>query len=285
MTILSIADLPLILFVPGNRPERFDKAMQSGAPAIVIDLEDAVANDGKDAARAHVHAWFTQRGTSTGAALAGIRLNSPYSQHGVKDLARLLDRSIRPDFLVLPKVESEFEALLAHRLSGGVPLVCIIESALGLSRAVSIAHGAPSVAALGFGGADLAADLRAEFSWDALLPARGVVVQAAASAGIGAIDVPYLDLRDEAGIAAECARARALGFTGKFAIHPRHVAPVLAAFIPNAEAARRAIAILEAAARSGGDAVEFEGRMIDEAVLRSARRTVALSQSQTKEGI
>lgn len=278
MSGLAVADLSAILFAPGNRPERFDKAARSGAPGIVIDLEDAVPPDAKDAARPQVLQWFAMRGDSD-AVKAGIRVNSVYTRHGLNDLVRLLDSGVSPDFLVLPKVESAFEALLTNRLSGGVPLICTIESALGLANAGEIARGAPSVAALAFGGADLAADLRAEFSWDGLLCARGVVVQAAAAASVGAIDVPYLDINDEAGCVTEARRGKAMGFTGKFAIHPRHVAPIVATFTPAPQEIERAAALLEASARAGGGAVEFNGRMVDEAVLRSARRTMALAQA------
>ena len=117
MSGLPVADLSAILFVPGNRPDRFDKAAQSGAPGIVIDLEDAVPQDAKDAARPQVLQWFAMRGDSD-AIKAGIRVNSIYSRHGLNDMARLLDSGVSPDFLVLPKVESAFEALAAGKTGG-----------------------------------------------------------------------------------------------------------------------------------------------------------------------
>jgi (S)-citramalyl-CoA lyase len=278
MRFASVSDLPAVLFVPGNKPELFDKALAGGAPAIVIDLEDAVAPDAKEQARAAVHAWFVANRSRN--AFAGVRLNSAMNRFGIADLHRFCDGSVRPDFFVLPKVESATEVLQVHRLSGGVPLICIIESAIGLRNVFDIAQAAPSIAALGFGAADLSADLRATMDWEPMLAARSSVVQAAAAAGVGVLDVPYLNLRDESGLEAECRRVKALGFTGKFAIHPRHVAGVLNAFLPTEQEAARAAAILKAADAAHGNVVAFEGRMIDEAILRSARRTVALAKSR-----
>ncbi len=278
MTFASVSDLPAVLFVPGNKPDLFDKALAGGPPAIVIDLEDAVAPDAKNQARTHVHAWFAAKKPRS--AFAGVRLNSAMNRFGIADLHRFCDGSARPDFYVLPKVESATEVLQVHRLSQGVPLICIIESALGLRHAFDIAQAAPSVAALGFGAADLSADLRATMDWEPMLVARSLVVQAAAAAGVGALDVPYLNLRDESGLEAECRRAKALGFTGKFSIHPRHVAGILDAFLPSEQEAARAAAILKAADDAQGHVVAFEGRMIDEAILRSARRIVTLAKAR-----
>ncbi len=278
MRFNSIADLPAILFVPGHKPELFDKAIAGKPPAIVIDLEDAVSIDRKADARSVVHHWFASRVPNE--TFAGLRINSPTNRVGLMDMARFFDGSIRVDFLVLPKVESAYEVQLIHRLSEGTPLICTIESALGLRHAFDIAHAAPSVAALGFGGADLAADLRASMEWEPMLPARATLVQAAAAAGVGALDVPYLDLRDDSGLAADCGRAKAMGFTGKFSIHPRHVGGIVDAFLPTEQEAVKARSILAAAESSRGNAVAHEGRMIDEAILRSARRTVALAAAR-----
>jgi citrate lyase beta subunit len=196
----------------------------------------------------------------------------------VRDLDALACAGIAPDFVVLPKVESAFEVRLYARHLPGIPLVCTVESARGLEAAMEIAHADACVRALAFGGVDLAADLRAELAWEPLLYGRSRLVQAAASAGLGLLDVPHLALDDAAALAAECARVKALGFTGKLAIHPKQVAPILEAFTPTAaeiERAARMIAALEAA---GGNAVEFEGKMLEGPVVRSARRMLALAR-------
>jgi citrate lyase beta subunit len=131
------------------------------------------------------------------------------------------------------------------------------------------------VQALAVGGLDLCADLGCSFGWEPLLHARSAVVMAAASAGIGAIDMPWFDLQDDSGLAGECQRVRALGYGAKLAIHPRHVAAVNAAFSPSAEERDYAQGVIAAFEAAAGNAFTFRGRMIDEPVIRSARRVLA----------
>ncbi len=269
------------LFTPGNRPERFAKGAASGADALILDLEDAVAAPAKAAARESVVHYF---GTDFRAALApgqlaGLRVNNVHTAAGVKDLDMLLDSRIVPDFLVLPKVESAVEAGLYLRLLDGaqaqVPLVCTIESARGLAAAPSIACADARVRALAFGGADLAADLRSTMSWEALYGARAQVVQAAAMALIGLFDVPHLVLDDEAGLRTHSERVRDMGFSGKLAIHPRQVAPIQSCFSPSAAELERARAQVAALERAGGNVVEYEGQMLEGPIVRAALRTIA----------
>lgn len=271
-----------LLFTPGNRPDRFAKAAATGADGLILDLEDAVALAAKDAVRATLVEHF-RAGYRTGLAptqRCGLRVNNIHTGAGVRDLDALVTAGVRPDFVVLPKVESAFEARLYARHLPGIALVCTVESARGLEAAPEIAHADPQVRALAFGGVDLAADLRAEHAWEPLLYGRSRLVQAAAAAGLGLLDVPHLALDDASALADECRRAKALGFTGKLAIHPKQVAPILAAFTPTAvevDRARRMIAALE---QAGGNAVEFEGKMLEGPVVRSARRMLALAQER-----
>jgi citrate lyase beta subunit len=270
----------VLLFTPGNRPDRFAKAASTGADGLILDLEDAVSLAGKDDARAtlvaHFHAGH-RRGLAPGQ-VCGLRVNNIHTPAGVRDLDALACAGIAPDFVVLPKVESAFEARLYARHLPGVPLVCTVESARGLEAAFDIAHADPAVRALAFGGVDLAADLRAEFAWEPLLHGRSRLVQAAASAGLGLLDVPHLGLEDVPALEAECARVKALGFTGKLAIHPRQVAPILAAFTPTAAEIDRAARMIAALEAAGGNAVEFEGKMLEGPVVRSARRMLGLAR-------
>jgi citrate lyase beta subunit len=273
-----------LLFTPGNRPDRFAKAAATGADGLILDLEDAVALSAKDAARATLVEHF--RGDPRAGLglrqVKGLRVNNVHTAAGLRDLDALAAASVVPDFVMIPKVESAFEVrLYARHLDGAqaaIPFVCLIESARGLEAALEIAHADSRVRALAFGGVDLAADLRAELAWESLLYARSRLVQAAASAGLGLLDVPHLALDDATALADECRRVKALGFTGKLAIHPRQVAPIREAFTPTAaeiDRARRMIAALE---QAGGNAVEFEGKMLEGPVVRSARRMLALTQ-------
>ncbi len=129
--------------------------------------------------------------------------------------------------------------------------------------------------ALGFGGADLAADLRSAFTWEALLWGRSRLVQAAAGRGIGLLDVPYMDIKDTEGLSAECARIKALGYTGKLAIHPGQVEAIAMAFTPTAEEIEHAQGTLDAYNAAAGGVCTYRGKMIDEPVVATARQVLA----------
>jgi (S)-citramalyl-CoA lyase len=238
---MALPDLSLcrsFLFTPGNRPERFAKGAASGADALILDLEDAVSLADKDAARATVIAHFRgdYRAELAAHQLAGLRVNNIHTPAGVRDLEALVSSQAAPDFLVIPKVESAFEARLYTKLLVGgqahVPLMVALESARGVEAAFEIAAADPRVRSMGFGGADLAVDLRAELAWEPMVAARARLVQAAASVAIGCVDVPHIALDDEPALRADAARVKAMGFTGKLAIHPKQIAPIHAVFTP-----------------------------------------------------
>lgn len=280
--MMGIADLnhiKTLLFTPGSRPERFAKAEATRADGVVIDLEDAVGPDQKDEARTTAAHWLrTRAAPSRPDFLVALRINSVYCKAGLRDLlmvAELADAGCAPDLLLLPKVESAQEVeLVARHLRATVPLLGLIESATGLEQAHSIAR-VPTVCGLAFGGADLAADLRCAFAWEPLLMARSRVVQAAASRGLAVLDVPYLDLQDADGLAAECARVRALGFSGKLAIHPGQVDAIVRAFTPGADEVAHARGLLAAYTVAAGAVCTYRGKMIDEPVVAAARHVLA----------
>jgi citrate lyase beta subunit len=278
--VSDVAHCRVLLFTPGSRPDRFPKAAATGADGLILDLEDAVSLAGKNEARATLVEHF-RAGHRRGLAaeqICGLRVNNIHTGAGVRDLDALVSAGIAPDFIVLPKVESASEVRLYARHLPEIPLVCTIESGRGLEAAMEIAHADARVRTLAFGGVDLAADLRAELAWEPLLYGRSRLVQAAASAGLGLLDVPHLALDDAAALAAECARVKALGFTGKLAIHPKQVAPIREAFTPSAAEVERAARMIAALEAAGGNAVEFEGKMLEGPVVRSARRMLALTR-------
>lgn len=272
-----LSALRCLLFVPGDRAERFAKAEASGADAAIFDLEDAVAPERKAAAREAVLVHL--RGAAAAPALRIVRINPPATPHGLRDLLALIDARIAPPVVMLPKVEDAGTVRLAAdalAAAGLAPaLVALIESARGLEAAPAIA--ASGAAGLAFGGVDLAADLGAALAWDSLAYARGRVVAAAAAAGLPAFDVPHLDIADEAGLLADCAAARRFGFAGKIAIHPRQVAPILKAFAPTQEEIARAGRILAASAAAQGGVAVVDGKMIDAPVVKAAERVMALA--------
>ena len=267
------------LFTPATKPERFAKAKQAGADVLIIDLEDAVAASDKDRARAAALDYLSAAvplSDGNGEPARALRINSIKTRAGLADALALLDALADPAFLVLPKTEAAADLRILDEVltTAGkqVRLVALIESAAALAHLEAIATATPRLAALLFGAADMAADLGAETAWDPLLGARQRLVAAAALSGILPIDTPFFDLHDADGLAAETKRAIACGFTGKAAIHPTQVAPINTALMPGKAAIAHARRVLAENAKGVGT---VDGQMIDEAVARKARRTLA----------
>ncbi len=262
-----------LLFVPGDRPERFAKALAASPDGIIIDLEDAVAEAAKPAARREAAAFLA--GRTAGTPPVVVRLNALGTRAALDDLAALADGALAPDAVMLAKTETprDVELVRAHD-PGGRPLVALIESIGGLEQAAAIAR-TPGCAALAFGGVDLAGELGAAVAWEPLLAARSRLVRAAASGRLPCFDVPALDFGDPDAVAAESARVRALGFMGKLAIHPAQVAPIRAAFAPSAAEIAQARRVIAADAAAAGAAVSLDGRMVDRPVVVAARRLLA----------
>jgi (S)-citramalyl-CoA lyase len=263
-----------LLFVPGNRPERFLKALASGADAVCVDLEDAVPQAGKAAARAAVLDSLRIHG-----ARLSVRLNALKSPTGVADLAALAAAEARASLVLLPKTESAAEVEIVHGALGAASgVIPLIESVRGLDAAGEIAAAA-GVAALLFGGGDLSAELGVELAWEPLRSARGLFLLACAGAGVGSIDVPHLGLEDPAGLIAETRAAKALGFTGKAAIHPAQIEPMRTVFCPTAAELAEAQEAERAFSAAGGAAVRFQGRVLDLPIMRRYRRLLAMRRA------
>lgn len=258
--------LASVLFVPGSRPDRFGKALASGADLVCIDLEDAVPAGGKAAAREAAVAAIGPR--------VAIRTNAVTTRDGLADLLALADAGA-PGLVFLPKVEhAAVLDVAAGALGPAVGLVPLIETPLGLRRAHAVAAH-PAVAAVMFGGGDMAGELGVELAWEPLLAARGAFLLACAEAGKPAIDVPWIALDDGAGLANECRRARALGFAAKAAIHPDQIAAIRAAFAPAPELVEEARAAAAAYQQAEGAAVRFQGRMLEAPIMRRYERVLA----------
>jgi (S)-citramalyl-CoA lyase len=262
------------LFTPATRPERFAKASQAGADIAILDLEDAVAPG--DKARARTIALDYLAENPSDGALHALRINGLDTRAGISDLDALLGSTAAPDFLVLPKTETAGHIEILDRLltaaGKATRLIGLIESARGLAAVEAIATATPRLAGLMLGAADMAADLGAAVAWGPLAFARGRLIAACALAGVTPIDAPFFDIRDEAGLKQEVAAAVALGFPAKAAIHPAQIGAINAAFTPSAEAVERARKILAENIKGVGT---VDGQMVDQAVARKARRTLA----------
>lgn len=271
-----------ILFAPATRPDRFGKAIAAGADAVALDLEDSVPPHGKAHAREKIRSYISHRPADGGPALA-VRVNGVTSAEGLRDLLAILDLAAKPDAVLLPKVESPQQVVLAGNILGTIPIVPLIETVDGLRAADAIARAGAKL--IGFGSADYAAEVGCAMSAAALASPRAHLVQAAAGAGVAALDGAWLALHDAEGLAADCALARDLGFCGKPALHPAQVDPINRAFTPDAGAVAEAAAIVAALAQAGGGVAVHRGRMLDAPVIRQAERVLALAANASSTGV
>jgi citrate lyase subunit beta/citryl-CoA lyase len=255
------------LFVPGNRPDRFDKALSSGADAVILDLEDAVAPAEKEAARAAIGAWFGAERPESARVL--IRINDDTTPWFEGDLDLL--RRVAAMGVMLPKAERAGQiARVAAALCPGGIVVPLIETARGLRAVDGIAAPDP-VQRLAFGTLDFAVDL--DLSGDErglLYPATMIALasrcaeKASPIAGV----TPAID--DDDALLRDLAFARAVGFTAKLCIHPCQVAAIHRALAPSESEVDWAKRVLAAAEDSAG-VVQVDGRMVDRPVLLKAR--------------
>lgn len=258
-----------ILFVPGTRPERFDKAFASGADAVCVDLEDAVEAAGKQQAREQMYAALQKpRQVSSTVRINGT--GTRWHEEDVQAAGKLPDAV----FLALPKAHLDGVQALS-RETPKHQIIALLEDAQGIEEAYQIAR-QNSVVGLMLGAADLVAQLGAPMEWDALLYARSRMLMAAVNADCLAIDVPCLELKNPEVVFAQTQRVKTLGYACKAVIHPAQIEPVHRALMPSESDISQARAMLDTFDRAGGRAVEWNGVMLDEAVLVSARRVLAL---------
>ena len=264
-----------ILFVPGSRPERFIKAVTSGADVVCLDLEDGVAPDAKERARESVVAWLGERQPPVEGSEPEllVRVNDPRTEPGRLDLEALAPTP--PDGLMVPKVDGP--EVLASLLESFhiLALFPLIETAKGLQRVEELAHASLPLGGLIFGGMDMAVELGARFEWEPLLYARARIVHGAALAGVGAVDVPWADLADHDGLAEEARRAVRMGFSGKLAIHPAQIEPIHRALRPEPDELERARRVVDAADGSSQGVQVVDGRMVDRPIVEAARRVLS----------
>jgi citrate lyase subunit beta/citryl-CoA lyase len=256
------------LFVPGNRPERFAKALASGADAVVLDLEDAVAPAAKGQARDAIAQWLRSAADADRARVV-VRINDASSSAFGEDLRLVADARIAA--VMLPKAESAAQVQAVR----GARVLALVETARGVAMAQALAA-AGGIERLVFGTLDYALDLDLDIADGAegLSHAASVLAIASRVAGLAppvAGVTPHVD--DEPRLLADLAWARRHGFGAKLCIHPRQVAPIHAALAPSAQAVDWARRVLAAEAASPG-AAQLDGRMIDRPVVLQAQRTL-----------
>ena len=268
-----------LLFVPGLRPDRFEKALGSGADIVCVDIEDAVAMPRKEEARGLALPLFAE--DHGGGVERMLRVNPLSTEEGLRDVLALKACGTPPPALMLAKVGSAEEIALYDALldgsCAGIRYHVIVESTDGLANVQAIARASGRIDSLLFGAVDMSADLRAEQSWEAMLYARSAVVHAAARNGLDLLDVPWLNLADPDGLAVEARAAAALGFTGKAAIHPDQIPVINEIFSPSADEIERARRIVAAFRENDTGLLVVDGALIERPVLRTMQRTLAIA--------
>ena len=284
------------LFTPADHARRVGKAFGTGADAVILDLEDAVAVAGKPEARAFAVEALRRPRPCRGF----VRINASATEWCFGDLEAVVGPWL--DGILLPKLESAAELRMidwvlgqlerkAGMVPGTVDLMAIIETGLGISRLGEISEAPTRLRRLCFGAGDYTLDMGLEWSPEGeeeLHQARSAIVLASRAGGLEApVDTVFIHLRETAAFAASAARARALGFQGKLCIHPDQVGPVNDAFTPTGEVvahAERVVAAFEEAERSGSASIQVDGYFVDYPIVEKARRTLAMTELVRSRG-
>ena len=280
-----------MLFLPGNNPNMLINGNCLGADAVIFDLEDAVSPSEKDAARILVR--NTMRYMDFRGCEIIVRINSIDTPYWKQDIDQILPQ--QPSLILLPKTGSAADILEADAYISqaeeklGMPLntvglMPLIETAMGVENAFQIASATKRVKALFLGAEDLTADLQCKRTKEGreIEYARTRLVVAARAAGVDVYDTPFTDVNDDEGIVADAVLAKALGFSGKAAISPRHVDVINSAFSPTEKEIDYAYEVMEAielAKRQGKGAIALHGKMIDAPLVARAQRTIDMAKA------
>jgi citrate lyase subunit beta / citryl-CoA lyase len=268
-----------VLYMPGSNARAMEKARDIACDAVILDLEDAVAPDAKELARAQVAeavaAGFGRREVV-------VRINGLVTPWGADDLAAAT--RMKPDAILVPKVSATGDLAID---TGGIALWAMIETPLAILNIAALAGAGAACFVMGTN--DLIKELRGQHTPDRanLHAALGLSVAAARAHGLAAIDGVFNDIADADGFAAHCRQARSFGFDGKTLIHPSQVGPCNDIFAPSADevaAARKIIAAFDQPANRDKGAIKLDGRMVERLHGEIARRTVALADAIARMG-
>lgn len=280
-----------MLFLPGNNPNMLINGNCLGSDAIIFDLEDAVSPAEKDAARILVRntmKYMDFRGCEI-----IVRVNSVDTDFFKADIDAILPE--KPDLILLPKTSCREDVLFADAYmsevenklgleNGTVGLMPLIETAMGVENSFAIASATKRVKALFLGAEDLTADLQCKRTKEGreIQYARTRLVVAARAAGVDVYDTPFTDVNDDEGIVVDAQLAKALGFTGKASISPRHVEVINSVFSPTEAEIDYAYEVMDAIAlakEQGKGAIALHGKMIDAPIVARAERTIAMAKA------
>ncbi|HML32453.1 HpcH/HpaI aldolase/citrate lyase family protein [Sporomusa sphaeroides] len=284
-----------MLFMPGNNPGMLQNGGVFGADALILDLEDAVAPQEKDAARLLVAQALQTVDYATSEKV--VRIN-PLDTFAAEDIKAIVP--CRPDALLVPKVEKPEDIIEVVRMAAAaeqpgqppVKLIALLETPAGIAEAYRIAKADARVVALAFGAEDYTAALGAKRTKEGteIFSARSIVVNSAAAAGIQSIDTPFTDVNDREGLIEDTELAKQLGFKGKLAINPRQIDDIHKVFNPtekDIDWAQRVIKSIRKAEAEGSGVASLDGKMVDAPIVARAERILYLARllGLAKEGV
>ncbi len=280
-----------MLFLPGNNPNMLINGNCLGADAVIFDLEDAVSPQEKDAARILVR--NTMRYMDFNGCEIIVRINSVDTDYWKRDLETIIPE--KPDLILLPKTCTPEDVMVADKYIAQVEeknglenetvgLMPLIETALGVENSYLIASCSNRVKALFLGAEDLTADLQCKRTKEGreIEYARGRLVVAARAAGVDVYDTPFTDVNDDEGIIEDAKVAKALGFTGKASISPRHIEVINEVFSPTKAEIDYAYEVMDAinlAKQMGKGAISLHGKMIDAPIVARAQKTISMAEA------
>lgn len=258
-----------LLFVPGNRPDRFDKACNTDADLVCIDIEDAVAPDEKVQARQTTLNWLEKTDHKN----VGLRINALDNHYGRADVEVLSKSALLLPFVMVPKVSSgkqidDIAEILPAELGALFP---VLESATGIRRADEIYEN-PRVKFSIFGAIDYSADIGSDMEWETMLYARSHLVASSNAHDVILFDTPHSDVRDTEGCGAAMKRAKKIGIFAKSAIHPAQIEPIHSALKPSPIEIAHAQRVVNAMEAAGGNVALLDGKLLEEPVVKKARR-------------
>lgn len=260
------------LFVPGNRPDRFEKACRTEADLVCIDLEDAVGVAEKESARKEALEWLS----TTKHTHVGVRINPVDTEFGQDDIAALIESGLTLPFIMVPKLGSADQI---KRLNDVLPdklgdFFAIIETAKGLVNCHKIFK-QPRVKLAIYGAIDYAGDVGCDLSWETHLYARSRLVAYAAAHDVTLFDTPHTDVQNIADCEASTRRAKALGIFARSAIHPAQIAAIHNALQPSKAEITQAKKVLSAFEAANGNVALLDGKMIEEPMVKAAQRILS----------
>lgn len=265
-----------ILFVPATRPDRVEKALATAADRVLIDLEDAVGFGEKDIARENL-VEYARKGLDKRIA---IRINSPHTIWGLKDLIALQENKIQPEIIVLPKVESAVTVNLVTEILGNETytpkILAMVETPKGIHLLRKMAQESRNLMGFALGAADFSNELNILPIWEALQPYRAQIVSVCKEFDLISIDSPYFAIQNVEGLQEECNRLKMIGFDGKFAIHPTQILAINATFSPTEAEITLAKTIVSAFEASHQGAIQVQGMMIDKPIYEKYKRKLGI---------